>query len=255
MADRLPPRLIAALLLYGVAALAPAQDDPGRIEPTAPPAETESVRPGVNDKFLAEDLDPEDWAGRFEVESREAFASREAVVAALAIEPGQTVADVGAGTGTHLHPFAEAVGEDGRLFAVDLAPAFVARLRDRAAVDGLSQVTPVLCSERSVMLPASSCDLVFNCDTYHHFEFPGRTLGSIYSALKPGGRLAVVDFERIPGVSSEWTLGHVRAGKKTVRAEIEAAGFEFVAEPDVPGLEENYLMIFRKSARTPGSAE
>ena len=65
------------------------------------------------------------------------------------------------------------------------------------------------------MLPAESCDLIFNADVYHHFEFPDRTLESIFTALKPGGRLAVLDFERIPGDSSEWTLGHVRAGKAT----------------------------------------
>ena len=215
--------------------------------PAARPA-AESVNPGINDNFLAEDLDPGEWAGRFEVESREAFAARRAVVAALTVSPGETVADVGAGTGTHLHPFAEAVGPRGRLFAVDLAPAFVARLRNRAAADRLEQVTPVLCSETSVMLPAGSCDLIFSSDTYHHFEFPGRTLDSMFRALKPGGRLAVLDFERVPGVSSEWVLGHVRAGKQTVRDEIEAAGFAFVVEPDVPGLAENYLLVFRKPA-------
>ena len=207
-----------------------------------------SVNPGINDRFLAGDLDPEQWAGRFESESRETFATRGAVTAALKIEPGQSVADVGAGTGAHLHPFAAAVGKDGRLYAVDLAPAFVARLRDRAAADRLSQVTPVLCSESSVMLPAASCDLIFNADAYHHFEYPARTLASMYAALKPGGRLAVLDFERVPGVSSEWTLGHVRAGKEVVRAEVEAAGFEFLSEPEVEGLEENYLMLFRKPA-------
>ncbi|NNJ27432.1 class I SAM-dependent methyltransferase [Alienimonas chondri] len=248
MTVRVPPRFIAVLLAlalcpFALSSSALGQDEPPRNEPA-----TESVKPGINEKFLAEDLDAEEWAGRFERESRESFATREAVVAALKIEPGQAVADVGAGTGTHLHPFAEAVGENGRVFAVDLAPAFVARLRDRAAADGLSQVTPVLCSERSVMLPAESCDVVFNCDVYHHFEFPSRTLSSIYDALKPGGRLAVLDFEREPGVSSDWVLGHVRAGKATVRAEIEAAGFDFIEELDVPGLEENYLIVFRKPA-------
>ena len=213
--------------------------------PAAPPA---SVAPGINDNFLAPGLDPAEWAGRFETESREPFATRHAVVAALNVEEGDAVADVGAGTGTHLHPFAGAVGEGGRVFAVDLAPAFVARLRDRAAADRLTQVTPVLCSATDVMLPAESCDLIFNSDTYHHFEFPARTLASIREALKPGGRLAVLDFERVPGVSREWVLGHVRAGKEVVRAEVEAAGFEFLAEPDVPGLEENYLMVFRKPA-------
>ncbi|QDT14822.1 class I SAM-dependent methyltransferase [Alienimonas californiensis] len=248
----LPRRRAATLFLLAVAC-APGVGVSWAQEEVAPAPE--SVKPGINDRFLNEDLDAAEWAGRFEVESREAFAAREAVVAALKVEPGQTVADVGAGTGTHMELFAAAVGQGGRLFAVDLAPAFVARLRDRAAERGISQITPVLCSERSVMLPANSCDLVFNCDTYHHFEFPDRTLDSIRAALKPGGRLAVMDFERIPGVSSEWTLGHVRAGKATVRAEIEAAGLEFVAEPKVEGLSENYLIIFRKPLPAPDAAE
>ena len=209
----------------------------------------ESINPGINDRFLAADLDPAEWAGRFEAESREPFAARAAVVAALKIGPGQSVADVGAGTGAYLHPLADAVGPGGRLYAVDLAPAFVARLRDRAAADGLAQVTPVLCSETSAMLPAGSCDLIFTSDTYHHFEFPARTLASLRDALKPGGRLVVLDFERVPGVSSEWVLGHVRAGKRAVRGEVEAAGFAFLEEPDVDGLEENYLMIFGRPPR------
>ena len=219
----------------------------------APPAAGESVNPGINGRFLAADLDPAEWAGRFETESREPFAARDAVVAALGIKTGDAVADVGAGTGTYLHPLAGAVGPAGRVYAVDLAPAFVARLRDRAAADSLNQVTPVLCSEAAVMLPAESCDLVFTCDTYHHFEFPARTLASVHAALRPGGRLAVLDFEREEGVSSDWVLGHVRAGKATVRAEVEAAGFAFIDEPAVPGLEDNYLMIFRKpnAAETP----
>ena len=237
----LPPLAVCGLLIVSAPPPTPAHPEP--------PA---SVRPGINDNFLAPDLDPAEWAGRFETESREPFAARHAVVAALGIEKGDAVADVGAGTGTHLHPFADAVGAGGRVFAVDLAPAFVARLRDRAAADRLTQVTPVLCSATDVMLPADSCDLVFSSDAYHHFEFPGRTLDSILRALKPGGRLAVLDFERIPGVSSDWVLGHVRAGKEVVRAEVEAAGFEFLAEPDVPGLEENYLLVFRKPAETPG---
>ena len=247
---RLPPLAACALLVASAPPTAAARQRADPPVPNDPPA---SVSPGINDTFLAPDLDPAEWAGRFEAESREPFAARHAVVAVLGIEEGDAVADIGAGTGAHLHPFAGAVGEGGRVYAVDLAPAFVARLRDRAAADRLPQVTPVLCSATDVMLPAGSCDLVFSSDAYHHFEFPDRTLASILKALKPGGRLAVLDFERVPGVSSDWVLGHVRAGKQTVRAEIEAAGFEFLAEPDVPGLEENYLLLFRKPAVTPGA--
>ena len=254
-AARLLPLLAAAALACGPP-VAAAQDAAAQ-DAAAPPAADlgVSVNPGINDRFLAPDLDPAEWAGTFEAESREPFAARAAVVAALNLEEGDAVADVGAGTGAYLHPLAAAVGPAGRVFAVDLAPAFVARLRDRAAADRLAHVTPVLCSETSVMLPAGSCDVIFSSDTYHHFEYPARTLASMRDALKPGGRLAVLDFERVPGVSSDWVLGHVRAGKGTVRAEVEAAGFEFVAEPDVPGLAENYLMLFENPAAPAGAAK
>jgi predicted methyltransferase len=88
--------------------------------------------------------------------------------------------------------------------------------------------------------------VAFICDVYHHFEFPAQTLESIHSALSEGGRLIVIDFERIPGVSREWTLGHVRAGKETFIEEIEAAGFQLVAEREIQGFEENYYVEFRK---------
>jgi len=71
-------------------------------------------------------------------------------------------------------------------------------------------------------------------------------LASIRQALRPGGRLVIVDFERIPGQSREWVLGHVRAGKDIVRQEVKAAKFQFVGEKDIEGLEENYVMVFKK---------
>jgi predicted methyltransferase len=71
-------------------------------------------------------------------------------------------------------------------------------------------------------------------------------LASIHAALQPGGELVVVDFDRIPGVSREWLLTHVRADKKTVRKEIEAAGFRFVEDVPVAAFQENYLLRFRK---------
>jgi len=64
--------------------------------------------------------------------------------------------------------------------------------------------------------------------------------------MRPGARLVVVDFERIPGVTREWLLDHVRADKQTFLEEIVAAGFEFLDEPDVEGLEENYVLRFRR---------
>jgi len=95
-------------------------------------------------------------------------------------------------------------------------------------------------------VPTESVDLVFICDVYHHFEQAPHSLASILRALKPGGRLVLIDFERIPGKSREFILGHVRAGKETFRSEIEQAGFEYVDEVTIDAFEENYLLRFRK---------
>jgi hypothetical protein len=92
-----------------------------------------------------------------------------------------------------------------------------------------------------------SIDFAFICDTYHHFEYPMGTMHSLVKALKKGGTLVVIDFERIEGQSSKWLLGHVRAGKEVFRKEIEDAGLTFVEEIKVDGFKENYFLRFRKN--------
>ncbi len=210
------------------------------------PVERVSVKPGINDPYRNPDLQVEEWTSRFEVESREVYASRAAIVEALNLEPGMAVADIGAGTGLFTRPLAERVGPDGTVYAVDIVPKFIEHIRARADAAGLDQVRTVLCLEDSVELPDDSVDLAFICDVYHHFEYPDASLASLHRAIRPGGTLVVIDFERIPGVSREWLLNHVRAGKEVFTAEIEAAGFELVEEVQVDGLEENYCLRFRK---------
>jgi len=214
--------------------------------PPEPAALEPSVRPGVNERFLAPDMQVEEFITLFEGESREIAVQREALVAALELAPGMSVADVGAGTGLFLEPLDREVGPKGRVFAVDIAPKFVEHLRSRVARESREGVQVVLCTEHSVELPKGSIDVAFVCDTYHHFEYPRSTLASLHDALRPGGRLVVVDFDRIPGVSREWCLEHVRAGKDVVLAEIEAAGFGFVREVEIEGLSENYVLVFRR---------
>ncbi len=96
------------------------------------------------------------------------------------------------------------------------------------------------------MLPPESVDVVFVCDTYHHFEYHQETLASNYKAIKPGGTYVLIDFERIPGKSREFILGHVRAGKEVFRAEIVKAGFQFAEEVKIADFKEIYLLKFRK---------
>jgi len=213
----------------------------------APPESKEaSVSPGVNENFLSEDLDVEYYVEIFEGESREVSLQRARIVEALALSPGMALADIGAGTGLFLPDFDRAVGPEGRVFAVEISPKFLEHLRERTEREGLARVEVVEGLEDSVALPAASVDLAFVCDTYHHFEYPRSTLASLYSAIRPGGSLVVLDFERIPGESQEWVLGHVRAGKQVFREEIESAGFRFEREVVVEGLKENYVLRFRR---------
>lgn len=234
--------LFVPSLLLALACASPAPAA-GR-DAAAPSAET-SVRPGVNAPFLAPDVDVGEFVKAFEGESREIAQQCANITLHLGLRPGMTVADVGAGTGLFMSELAHGVGAAGRVYAIDIAPAFVEHLRERAKAEGLGQVEVVQCSERSVDLPEGSVDVAFVCDTYHHFEYPQATLASLRSALKPGGLLAVVDFERRPD-SRAWVLEHVRCDSETVIAEIEAAGFQLVDRPAVSGLQENYLLRFRK---------
>lgn len=210
------------------------------------PDAEESVKPGINESFTDPELDVEEMVERFEGESREVFVNREDIVAAMELEPGMDVADVGAGTGPFLEPLSEAVRPEGSVVAVDIAQGFVDHMRERAREEGLENVSVQLCSEDSVDLPARSIDVAFLCDVYHHFEYPRNSMGSIHHALRGDGQVVIVDFERIPGVSREWVLGHVRAGKQEVFEELDRFGFELVEELEIEGLEENWMARFEK---------
>lgn len=208
-------------------------------------AQEQSVKPGINDKFLDPKLKVEEWTQKFETESREIFQQRQKIIENIGLKPGLQVADIGAGTGLFTLPFASAVGKNGKVYAVEIAQGFLDHIRARAAKVGLTNIQTVLCTSRSTGLPDASIDLAFICDVYHHFEFPKDSLASLHKALKPGGELILIDFKRIAGVSSEFVMGHVRAGQEVFEAEIIAAGFEKTEE--VKGfLLENYFVKFRR---------
>lgn len=210
-------------------------------------AQDQSIRPGVNDPFRAPDVAK--FRGVFEGESREVFAKRQEIVAACEVPSGAVVADIGAGTGLFTRLFAAEVGERGTVLAVDIAEEFLQHIRDRCEEAGIDNVTTALCQPHTAELAANSVDVAFVCDTYHHFEFPYRMLTSIHTALRPKGRMVIVDFRKIPGESSDWVMSHVRAGQETVEAEIVEAGFVKVSEP-AGLLKENYLVVYAKRAES-----
>jgi ubiquinone/menaquinone biosynthesis C-methylase UbiE len=198
-----------------------------------------------NDRYVDPELDVERMIDRFENEGREVFALRDEIVKAAGIGPGDLVADVGAGTGAFLGPLVAAVGEEGHVLAVEIAIRFVEHLRKVADEAGYMNVTVVHSSLTSATLPSASVDRILLVDTYHHFDDYAAMLASMFAALRPGGTLTVVDFDRHEG-ARDWIQGHVRAPKETFRAEIEAAGFVFVEQMAIEGMEENFLFQFRR---------
>ena len=200
--------------------------------------------PSINERFY--NPTPGEWLPRFEGESREIYARRSDIVVASGAKAGMTVADVGAGSGFMAMLFAKQVGANGKVIAAEVSKVFAAAIAERAKNEGVSNLTTVLGTQTETGLLTNSVDIVFTSDVYHHFEQVAATLGSIKRALKAGGRFIVVDFERIPGVSSENTLKHVRAGKETVIDEVLAAGFRLREEIKTLGLKTNYYLIFER---------
>lgn len=206
-------------------------------------AQDKSVNPGINKSF--ENPDVEKFIGRFENEGRDAFDHRMEIVKTIGLKPGMTVADIGSGTGLFTRLFGKRVGPKGSIFAVDIAEKFVKHVELTSQKAGLKNVVGVVCKADSVNLPPASVDLAFICDTYHHFEFPTKTMRSIHRALKPEGQVVLIDFHRIEGESREWTLGHVRAGQEVFTKEIVATGFRQIEErKDL--LDESYFVRFAK---------
>jgi ubiquinone/menaquinone biosynthesis C-methylase UbiE/intracellular sulfur oxidation DsrE/DsrF family protein len=207
-------------------------------------AQEKSVRPGINESFRAPDVSQ--FQQRFETESREVYKSREEIVAALGLKPGMTVADIGAGTGLFTRLFAEEVGPEGRVIAVDISKNFLEHIERTSREAGIKNIETQLCTDDSTGLVSESIDVAYICDTYHHFEFPVKTMTSIQKALKRDGHLFLIDFQRIPGERSDFVMGHVRAGKDVFVSEVIQAGFR--KSRDIENLlKENYFVEFAKS--------
>lgn len=206
-------------------------------------AQDKSVNPGINNAF--EKPNVAEFVERFERDGRDAYDHRQDVLKACSLKPGMAIADVGAGTGLFTRLFSPAVGPEGKVYAVDIAEEFVKHIERTAQSKGLKNVKGIVCTADAVNLPSQAIDVAFICDTYHHFEFPHKTMRSIHEALKPGGVVILIDFHRIEGVSSEWVLGHVRAGQEIFAKEIIDAGFKQIEEKKGI-LKESYFLRFEK---------
>ncbi|MFT4628213.1 MAG: SAM-dependent methyltransferase [Myxococcota bacterium] len=133
-----------------------------------------------------------EWLVRATRETEEAPA---ALIAALALEPGETACDVGAGNGFHAVRLA-AANPQGRVLAVDIQPEMLRLLQERAVAAGVSNVEPVLGAQAGTNLPDGACDVVLLVDVYHELSDPEAMHRDLRRATRPGGRVAVVEFRQ-----------------------------------------------------------
>ena len=167
---------LAVLLVFAISYVAKAQEH------------AESVHHGFHDATH--------WAHVFESPERTKWQKPDQVVQALKLKPGQTVADIGAGTGYFTRRFARAVGLSGKASGLDIEPAMIDYMKADAKKQGLKNYDPRLVKADDPELTPHSADVVFFCDTLHHLDGRVAYLRKLVPALKPGGRVIVVDFKK-----------------------------------------------------------
>lgn len=162
----------------------------------------------------------------------ESAPSVETIFEAIGVQEGATVCEIGAGGGALSIAAAKRVGAGGRVLTSELGESRLQRLRAAIDASGLSNITVVAGDAEKTNLADSACDALFMRDVYHHFTSPGRMNASIRAALKPGARLAIVDFMP-PGeeaaAGSRAMNGSHGVYPETVAGEMKAAGFEVVS--------------------------
>ena len=179
------------------------------------------------------------WLDRSEREMEEA---PEKALDAIDLRPGMIVADVGAGTGYFSLRMARRVGPDGKVYANDIQPEMLEKLRANAQREKLANIETVLGSEADPKLPAGKIDVVLLVDVYHEFSQPQQMLQHIRAALKQDGRLILLEYRK------EDPAVPIRPEHKMslaeVKSEVEAEGYKF--DRAVETLPRQHIIIFRK---------
>ena len=200
---------------------------------------------GIGKRYMGREISSVmGWQGAawLEREERDREERTDLLLAALTLQPGMVVADIGAGTGYLSRRMAPAVMPGGKIWAVDVQPEMISLLQAGAKRSGLSQIEARLGAVDDVRLPARSVDLAVMVDVYHELAFPYEVMASVMKALKPGGRVVFVEYKaedpRVP----------IKPLHKMSEAQIkrEAAVFALDWERTVSTLPWKHVVVFRK---------
>jgi predicted methyltransferase len=206
--------------------------------PAAPPSESGHAHAHGHGPLVHRFEHAEQWAPEFDDPARDAWQQPKDVVDAMEIEPGMTVADIGAGTGYFEPWLSRAVGEKGTVLALDVEPDMVRYLHERAAREHLANVRPALVPMDDPKLPAGGVDRVLIVDTWHHIPDREAYATKVRSGLKAGGKAFVVDFKLD---AKHGPPPHHRLDAEQVAHELTAGGLS--ARIATTTLPEQYVVI------------
>jgi SAM-dependent methyltransferase len=182
--------------------------------------------------------DAQKWAQVFDDPKRDAWQKPHEVIQALKLRPDAVIADIGSGTGYFATRFARMVPQ-GRVYGVDTEPDMVKYLADRAKREGLKNLAAVTGKPGDPRLPEKA-DLIVFVDVYHHVEDRERYFRQLQNALKPGGRLAIIDFRMD---SREGPPKAARIAPEQVKNELKRAGYGLAQEHGF--LPNQYFLVFQ----------
>ena len=182
-----------------------------------------------------------DWLERPERQYEE---RPDLLIKALGIKPGDTIADIGAGSGYFTRRLAAETGDGGRVLAVDIQPEMLRILKQNLEQEGIRNVKMIRGTEKVPNLPEASVDLVLMVDVYHEFSYPHEMMTAIREALKPDGIVVWVEY-RLEDPRVPIKLLH-KMSKKQVQKEATYQGFEWVRSFE--GLPRQHLLFFKKAS-------
>ena len=200
----------------------------------------ESAGQGTKEQIQKMHQDPKAYIAMLENPQREAEQKPEEVIAALDLKAGETLADIGAGSGYFTFRFARKVGDSGRVYAVDINSDMILYMNRHIRDKKVRNVTTILSAPDDPLVPDVPVNRFFVCNTWHHVQSRPRYIALMKKMLKPGGQIVVVDYKK-----KQLPVGpppEMKLAKREVIAELEAGGFKLAKEHDF--LPYQYFLVF-----------